>query len=51
MQNLSVLIIDEVSMIKPWMLAYLDERMKEATQNFDKPFGRVTLIMFGDFDQ
>ena len=51
MQNLSVLIVDEVSMIKPWMLAYLDERMKEATQNFDKPFGGVALIMFGDFDQ
>jgi hypothetical protein len=25
--------------------------MKEATQNYDKPFGGVALIMVGDFDQ
>ena len=49
--NISAIIIDEISMVKPWMLAYLDERMKEATQNYDKPFGGVALIMVGDFDQ
>ena len=49
--NLSALIIDEISMVKPWMLAYLDERLKEATQVYDKPFGGVAIIMFGDFDQ
>ena len=38
-------------MIKPWMLAYLDERMKEATQNFNDPFGGIAIMMFGDFDQ
>ena len=49
--NISAIIIDKISMVKPWMLAYLDERMKEATQNYDKPFGGVALIMVGDFDQ
>ena len=38
-------------MVKPWMLAYIDERMKEATQLYDKPFGGVAVLMFGDFDQ
>ena len=28
--HLSALIIDEISMVKPWMLTYLDERLKEA---------------------
>jgi hypothetical protein len=51
MSNLSLIVLDEVSMVKPWMLAYLDERLKEATQNFDQPFGGVALVMFGDFDQ
>jgi len=49
--NLSAIIIDEISMVKPWMLAYLDERLKEATQTYDKPFGGVAVIMLGDFDQ
>jgi hypothetical protein len=49
--NLSVIIVDEISMVKPWMLAYLDERMKEATQVFDKPCEGIGIIMFGDFDQ
>jgi hypothetical protein len=51
MKNLSAIIIDEISMVKPWMVAYLDERLKEATQNFNKPFGGIAVIMFGDFDQ
>ena len=28
--HLSALIIDEISMFKPWMLTYLNERLKEA---------------------
>ena len=28
--HFSVLIMDEISMVKPWMLTYLDERLKEA---------------------
>ncbi len=31
--NISAIIIDKISMVKAWMLAYLDERLKEAKQN------------------
>ena len=33
------------------MLAYIDERLKEATQVYNKPFGGISIIMLGDFDQ
>jgi hypothetical protein len=49
--HLSAIIIDEISMVKPWMLAYVDARMREATQEYDKPFGGVAVILFGDFNQ
>jgi len=49
--HISAIIIDEVSMVKPWMLAYLDGRLKEATQIYNKPFGGIAMIMLGDFDQ
>jgi hypothetical protein len=32
-------------------LAYLDERLKEATQNYDKTVGGVAVIMLADFNQ
>ena len=50
-ENLSTIIIDEISMVKPWMLTYIDERLKEARQIYDKPFGGVSIIVLGDFDQ
>ena len=49
--NISAIIIDEISMVKAWMLAYLDEQLKEAKQNYSKPFGGVAVFMLGDFDQ
>ncbi|KAL7523372.1 hypothetical protein ACHAWF_000494, partial [Thalassiosira exigua] len=48
--EISVVIIDEMSMLKPWMLAYLDARLREATQ-CDKMFGGKAVILLGDFDQ
>jgi hypothetical protein len=33
------------------MLTYIDERLKEARQIYDKPFGGVSIIVLGDFDQ
>ena len=48
--KLSAIIIDEISMVKPWMLAYLDARLKEVTGS-SKPFGGIPVLMFGDFDQ
>ena len=38
-------------MVKAWMLAYLDEQLKEAKQNYSKSFGGVAVFMLGDFDQ
>ena len=49
--HILVITIDEISMVKAWMLAYLDERLKEAKQNYSKPFGGVAVLMLGDFDQ
>ena len=37
-------------MLKPWMLAYLYEWLKETQQNYDKPYGGVAVVMLGDFD-
>ena len=48
---MSAIILDEISMVKAWMLAYLDKRLKEAKQNYSNPFGGVAVLMLGDFDQ
>lgn len=44
------LIIDEISMITPTMLAIIDSRLRQATW-VDQPFGGVPLLLFGDFSQ
>ncbi len=49
-ENISVIIVDEVSMMKPWMLTYLDQRLRVATQ-CDEMFGGKAVILLGDFDQ
>ena len=48
--NICAVIIDEVSTIQPYMLAYLSIRMQELFDN-DKPFGGRMVILLGDFDQ
>ena len=48
--KISAIIIDEISMIKAWMLTYLDARLRQATQ-INEPFGKKAVIMLGDFDQ
>ena len=44
------MIIDEISMVKSEMLYQLDFRLQEITQN-NKPFGGISLFVFGDFMQ
>ena len=44
------MIIDEISTVQPYMLAYLNIRMQELFDN-DKPFGGRMVILFGDFHQ
>ncbi len=39
--NLLVFITDEISMVIPWTLAYLDDRLKEAKHIYGRLFGGV----------
>ena len=48
--KIATLIVDEISTIKPYMLAYLNARLQEAC-NSDKPFGGIAVVLLGDFDQ
>ena len=48
LQNLKVVIIDEMSMIKSDLLFQLDLRLREITQKKNKLFGGITVIFFGD---
>lgn len=51
LDRLSLIIIDEASTLKPWMFAYLDDRLCQAAQKFDKPFAGKAVLIIGDFDQ
>ena len=50
LQNLKLVIVDEVSMVKADMLYMLDLRLQEITQK-DIPFGGISVIAFGDLMQ
>ena len=50
LQNLKLVIIDEVSMVKSDMLYMLDLRLQEITQK-EVPFGGIGVICFGDLMQ
>ena len=51
LSNLSMLIIDEYSMVKSDMLYQLDLRLKELKQQPDIPFGNVSVFLVGDLLQ
>ena len=46
-RNMDILIIDEVSMVRPDVLDKVDQRLRELRKN-SRPFGGVQVIMFGD---
>lgn len=48
--NICAVVVDEVSTMQPYMLAYLNDRMQEMFQN-TKPFGGRLVILLGDFEQ
>lgn len=48
--TIDALIIDEVSMIHPDIIDYIDRKLRRYRKS-DKPFGGVQLIMFGDLFQ
>ena len=51
LKNLKIVIIDEISMVKVDMLYMLDLRLQEITQKIGKPFGGISIIVFGDMMQ
>ena len=51
LKNLKLVIIDEISMVKVDMLYMLDLRLQEITQKIGKPFGGISIIVFGDMMQ
>lgn len=49
-KNIDILIIDEISMVRPDILDFVDWRLRTERQ-CTEPFGGVQLIMFGDLFQ
>ena len=49
--KVSAVIIDEISTIKPQLLAYLNKRLRELRPDVNKRFGGLAVILLGDFDQ
>ena len=50
LSKISAIIIDEISTVKPYMLAYLNSRLQTAC-NSKKPFGGKAVVVLGDFQQ
>lgn len=48
--SLDVLIIDEISMVRPDVLDYIDKKMQLCRRN-KEPFGGAQVVMFGDMFQ
>lgn len=50
MNNIDALIIDEISMVRPDTIDYIDQKLR-IYRNSEEPFGGVQIIMFGDLYQ
>ena len=50
-RNLTIIIIDEVSMVKADMLYQLDLELQEIKERVGVPFGGVSIFDFGDLRQ
>lgn len=50
LNSIDALIIDEVSMVRPDVLDYVDKRLRQV-RGSNEPFGGVQIIMFGDLYQ
>lgn len=51
LRSLDLLIIDEVSMVRPDLLDAIDFRLRQVKRNYNQPFGGVQLLMIGDLYQ
>ena len=49
--KISCIVVDEISTLQPYMLAYLSARLMELLPESGKDFGGVAVILCGDFDQ
>ena len=50
-KDITHIIIDEFSLLNLKMLARMDRTLRQAKQQFDKPFGGLSIILAGDFYQ
>ena len=50
LNEIDALIIDEVSMVRPDVLDFVDRRLRQV-RGSEKPFGGIQIIMFGDLYQ
>jgi hypothetical protein len=48
--KISCIVVDEISTVQPYVLAYLSARLVELLQS-DKDFGGIAVVLYGDFDQ
>ena len=48
--KISCIVVDEISTVQPYVLAYLSARLMELLQS-DKDFGGIAVVLYGDFDQ
>jgi hypothetical protein len=48
--RIAAIVVDEISMVKPYFLAYLNDRLQKVYGN-DKPFAGLAVVFLGDFDQ
>jgi hypothetical protein len=50
-EKIAMLIIDEISALKPEFLAIIDQRLRTLTGKYDEEFGGLAVILMGDFFQ
>lgn len=50
-RNADLIIIDEISMLSHKIFDYLDELLRNLSENSEKPFGNKCIVLGGDFHQ
>jgi hypothetical protein len=51
LDRIAGMFIDEISTNSPEMISFLDQRLRQAFRDDERPFGGLTIVMFGDFNQ
>ena len=50
-EKVNCIVVDEISTVKPYVLNYLDARLRALFPERKKRFGGLMVVMLGDFDQ